>query len=352
MEISSRSDTRLEVSALAEIKDKVKISLDETRILVLGVQVLLGFDYSGALSQGFDKLPEISQYAKLASHCLLIFGFGLLISPASQHQIVNEGKSTPAFLEFVTRVAGAALLPIALALGIDVYVPSERITGQLPAALIGALISVLALFFWYGIEVMYRSRSGKNTAAAAAQSKQRQEKQSMSDDQKQQSDDSDSVKDRVNHVLTETRVVLPGAQALLGFQLAGVLMESFEKLPESSKYIHLASMFAVAIATILLMTPAAYHRIAEQGRETEHFHRIAGRLLLAAMAVLAAGISGDFYVVVAKTLQSSTAAIVFAGLTLLFFYGLWFGFTFAQKQSRQQATPSSIPFAKQKEQSD
>jgi hypothetical protein len=35
---------------------------------------------------------------------------------------------------------------------------------------------------------------------------------------------------RIRHVLTEARVVLPGTQALLGFQLTVILTESFEKL--------------------------------------------------------------------------------------------------------------------------
>lgn len=37
----------------------------------------------------------------------------------------------------------------------------------------------------------------------------------------------------MEEVLTECRMVLPGAQALLGFQLAIVLMEAFDRLPVS-----------------------------------------------------------------------------------------------------------------------
>ncbi len=61
-------------------------------------------------------------------------------------------------------------------------------------------------------------------------------------------------------MLTEARVVLPGVQALLGFQLAATLVDAFERLPESSKHLHLAGLRCLAIATVLLITPAAYHR--------------------------------------------------------------------------------------------
>jgi hypothetical protein len=45
-------------------------------------------------------------------------------------------------------------------------------------------------------------------------------------------------------MLTEARVVLPGVQALLGFQLISVISQSFEKLPTSSKLVHAVSLEA------------------------------------------------------------------------------------------------------------
>ena len=36
---------------------KVKTSLDETRTLMLGAQILLGFQFHGAFQQRFDDLP-------------------------------------------------------------------------------------------------------------------------------------------------------------------------------------------------------------------------------------------------------------------------------------------------------
>jgi hypothetical protein len=47
---------------------------------------------------------------------------------------------------------------------------------------------------------------------------------------------------KMEEMLTEARVVLPGAQALFGFQLAIVLTQSFEQLPSVSKITHAASL--------------------------------------------------------------------------------------------------------------
>ena len=148
------------------------------------------------------------------------------------------------------------------------------------------------------------------------------------------------LKDKIQHVLTETRVVLPGAQALLGFQLVTILMDGFEKLTTVAKYVHLISLCLIAVSIIILMTPAAYHRIVEKGEETEHFHRFASRTLLAALVPLAAAVCGDFFVVVWVVIDSETFALVCVGVMLVLFYGLWFGLPSYWRRLRAHRTPS------------
>ena len=87
------------------------------------------------------------------------------------------------------------------------------------------------------------------------------------------------LKDKINDVLTEARVILPGSQAVLGFQFIVMLGPGFDKLPRASQWVHLASLSLMALSTILLMTPAAYHRIVEGGESTQRFLRFASRAL-------------------------------------------------------------------------
>ena len=47
---------------MAKIKDKVQNALDEARILILGSQVLLGFQFRSVFEKGFETLPEHAQY--------------------------------------------------------------------------------------------------------------------------------------------------------------------------------------------------------------------------------------------------------------------------------------------------
>ena len=132
------------------------------------------------------------------------------------------------------------------------------------------------------------------------------------------------LEDKIVQVLTETRVVLPGAQALFGFQLAITMMEPYERLPVSSRAVHVASLCAVALAIIFLMAPPAYHRIVEGGEDTERFHGFASWMVLAAMVTLPLGFAGDLWIVVRKQFGSVRAAHLGAATALLFFYGLWF----------------------------
>ena len=83
------------------------------------------------------------------------------------------------------------------------------------------------------------------------------------------------LKDKIDDVLTEVRVVIPGGKSLLGFQLIVMLNEGFDRLPRLSRYVHLGSLLLIALCTVLLMTPAAYHRIVEGGEDTEDFWRCA-----------------------------------------------------------------------------
>jgi cytochrome bd-type quinol oxidase subunit 2 len=313
---------------VAKLKDKIQNMLDEGRMLVLGSQVLIGFQFRSAFEPNFEKLPQHAQYLKMCDLALMLVAFGLLLTPAAYHRIVEEGEDTEGLHRFASRVMLYALLPFGLALGFDIYVASEPTTGRLLAVVAGTSAGLVAFFYWYGLELLRRPRRQPEI-----------EKEKAMDEKENERAEAEGAKltDKIRHVLTEARVVLPGAQALLGFQFVTTLMPSFEKLPLSLRYVHLLSLLLVALSIVLLMTPAAYHRIVEEGEETEHFHRFASRILIAAMVPLALGVTGDFYVVLRKVTESATTSAIAAALLLLFFYGFWFAFTLYRRNRRQRS---------------
>jgi putative copper export protein len=143
-------------------------------------------------------------------------------------------------------------------------------------------------------------------------------------------------------VLTEARVVLPGAQALLGIQLGVTLTDGFSRLSPYLKYLHLACLGLMVLTIVFLMAPAAFHRIVEDGEDSERLHRFASAMVLAAMVPLALGITGDFYIVAVKVLESDQLALVLSILLLLTFFGLWFGLTNLLRTRRANSRPASV----------
>ena len=119
-------------------------------------------------------------------------------------------------------------------------------------------------------------------------------------------------------------MVLPGIQALFGFQLIAVFSERFAReLSPDEQHLHLLAIGMVAVAIALIMTPAAYHRQSDPQRITQGFVRISTRLLLASLWPLAVAICLDFYLV-GRILVGAGPMLWLASLLFATFVLLWF----------------------------
>ncbi len=297
---------------MPKLSDAVDNVFSEARMLLLGGQVLLGFSFRICFEQKFEQIARPAQLAEMLGLSVMTAALGWLIWPAAFHQIKEKGRMTASIHAFTTTVLDWALLPFAVGLALTLYTVATALELHY-ASLIGAAAGVFAAAMWYGW-----SRAGRKPDAT-------QKVQKELEQQEQKYRDKPDLSDRIKKVLLECRMALPGAQAFLGFQFAIVFAQGFESVPRSWQIIHFISLLATIIATVLLITPAAYHRIHEAGEDTEHFHKVAGRLLLAALVFLGPGMAGDLFLVIAKVTQSPGVASTAAGLMLLAFYGLWFG---------------------------
>jgi len=127
-------------------------------------------------------------------------------------------------------------------------------------------------------------------------------------------------------VLDESRMILPGIQALFGFQLIAVFNDAFtEKLSVFEQRLHLLAIAFNVITTIIIMTQAAFHRQTSTKEVANEFIHIASRLLLLSMYPLAAGVCLEFYLISRMILNNVLLSLVFAvGLFSLFLL-LWVG---------------------------
>lgn len=133
-----------------------------------------------------------------------------------------------------------------------------------------------------------------------------------------------SLNDAATHVLEECRTVVPGMQALFGFQLIAVFSTTFEQqLSLSERFLHLAAIVLVTIAIALVMAPAALHRQTEPFAVSRRLVIISSRLLMASMAPLVIGICLDVYVVARIIAGSRAVAGTIAAFLLVVFLVFW-----------------------------
>ena len=133
-----------------------------------------------------------------------------------------------------------------------------------------------------------------------------------------------SLESATSYLLEECRMVLPGIQALFGFQLIAVFNDGFQRLSDAEQRLHLAAIALVVIAIALVMAPAALHRQTEPRSVSDRFLSLASRLLLMSMLPLALGISLDVYLV-SEIILGAVGAAVIAAAVLVLFLLLWFG---------------------------
>jgi hypothetical protein len=286
------------------LSKKVKTALDENRLLILGAQVLFGFQMNSVFQEAFAELARSTRLVNCAAQFLMVLSITFLIAPSMQHRIVEAGADTNRILRTTSLFACLALLPFEVSLGLSAYLVFDHLYGTMAAFSAGTGFCLLAGFFWFGLEFIVKSWIGKPA---------------MSEQEKPT-----PLPTKIDQMLTEARVIIPGGQALLGFQFTVTLTRAFSELPEQVKLLHIIALCCVGLAVILLMTPAALHRISFAGADTPAFFRLGSAFVIAAPVPLALGISGDVYVAAFKSLDSAVLATTVACGALLLLSLFWY----------------------------
>lgn len=280
--------------------EKTKTALDESRMLMLGAQILLGFQFQAPFQNAFVSLSPQEKQIELVVLGLTMAVVALPIMPSSYHRIVLFGEASGEILVMIDRIMLATLAGFAVAMALDVGIVGTRIAGAAVGVVSGLVGLAVCGALWLGPWLVRRKERNMPTP-----------------------DQKTPMAAKIDYVLTEARVILPGAQALLGFQFAIVLTQSFAEMDQRLKLVHGAALALIVIATALLVSPAAFHRIAYAGHDDPAFQRMASRLILLATAFLAFGISGDTYVVAYKITGQHKHSLVMATASLAVLIGLW-----------------------------
>jgi hypothetical protein len=77
------------------------------------------------------------------------------------------------------------------------------------------------------------------------------------------------VNRELGELLNELRVALPGVQVLFGFLLTTPFQAGFSRISNFERDVYFATLLSTAAATVLLVAPAAQHRLLFRKRDKE-----------------------------------------------------------------------------------
>jgi hypothetical protein len=114
-------------------------------------------------------------------------------------------------------------------------------------------------------------------------------------------------------LLEELRSLIPGAEVLFGFLLAIRFQNSFEKLTLVQERVYYGTLLCTAFALVMLLAPAAFHRVRFREGDKEKLLQKGNREAIAGTAGIGLAFTGVLFLVT-DLLFSIPWAIAVAGL--------------------------------------
>lgn len=135
------------------------------------------------------------------------------------------------------------------------------------------------------------------------------------------------LSEAVSYALDEARMILPGIQALFGFQLVAVFNDRFSEIFGCwGQWLHLAALVLVALSCALAMTPAAFHRQNDRTKVSRELLDLSSAFIGSAMIPLLAAISIDVGLVAYVVSENAWVSGAMGGACALVFAALWLVF--------------------------
>ena len=152
----------------------------------------------------------------------------------------------------------------------------------------------------------------------------------------------ESRKERIDRelleLLNELRVALPGVQFLFAFLLVVPFQQRGAELTEFQRDVYFVTLLAAAVATGLLIAPAAQHRVLFRQHDKENLLRRSHRSAFAGLVVLAIAICSAV-LLVTDVVFDLTQAWVTAGVVAALLAWWWIAVPYWQRARKEQDGP-------------
>ena len=131
-------------------------------------------------------------------------------------------------------------------------------------------------------------------------------------------------------LVEEHRLAMPGVQVLFGFLLILPFQNRFQDISTDQEYVYFSALLCAVVATVLLITPTATHRIRWRQQDKEALLLLATRSAIAATVFMAASITASVYLITDYLFGEPATAIVAAVVAALF-AGFWYVLPLARR---------------------
>src|SRR5262245_55283820 len=86
--------------------------IDEARMVLPGVQAVLGVQLIAVFNQRFQDFTSGEQVLHLGAFLLVALAKGLVMTPAAYHRQVERGRVSRRFIDLSSRLLTIAMLPL------------------------------------------------------------------------------------------------------------------------------------------------------------------------------------------------------------------------------------------------
>lgn len=126
-----------------------------------------------------------------------------------------------------------------------------------------------------------------------------------------------------SELVEEHRLAMPGIQVLFGFLLILPFQNRFTDLTTHQEYVYFAALICATLATVLLITPTAAHRINWRQQDKDTLLRLATATAIAATVFMASAMTASVYLITDVVFGEPATAVVGA-LVGATFAGFWY----------------------------
>lgn len=132
--------------------------LQELRVSQTGVQILFAFLLSIAFQQNFTKLTSAQRDLYIGTLVSAAIAAVLIIAPVAIHRMVFRQHRKGALVGMSSRLAGAGLIFLGIAIVAAVFLVASYVVGVAAAVLVDVLVAIPLVATWLAAPLGLRRR--------------------------------------------------------------------------------------------------------------------------------------------------------------------------------------------------